>query len=71
MAGGSLGGKVIGHTGDAGLRREGARHSVADLMATVLTLLGIDIDSEYTTAFGSPTTVTDDGTPIAEVVAPG
>jgi hypothetical protein len=68
LAGGKLGGQVIGATNESGLQRIGPRHSVADLMATLLTLLGADVDQEYTTNFGSPTTVTDSGTPIGEIM---
>lgn len=68
LAGGKLGGQVIGATNESGLQRIGSRHSVADLMATLLKLLGADVDQEYTTDFGSPTTVTDSGTPIEEIV---
>lgn len=67
LAGGDLGGRIIGQTNSTGSKREGDVHSVGDLMATVLTLLGLDIDAEYTTSFGSPTTVTDDGAPISAV----
>lgn len=65
LAGGNLGGRVIGATNEKGTQRVGDQHSPADLTATILTLLGLDIDQEYTTDFGSPTTVTDGGTPIA------
>ena len=68
LAGGKLGGLVVGATNESGSQRIGPRHSVADLMATLLTLLGADVDQEYTTDFGSPTTVTDSGTPIEEIV---
>ena len=67
LAGGNLGGRVIGGTNDAG-RREGETHSVADLMATIMTLMGVDIDKDYTTDFGSPTTITDDGVPIESIL---
>lgn len=68
LAGGNLGHRVIGRTSDDGTRREGDRHSVADLMATLLTLMGLDTDASYTTSFGSPTSATDDGTPIEEIM---
>ncbi len=68
LAGGNLGGNVIGSTNDSASQRSGPKHSVADLMATLLALLGCDIQKEYTTSFGSPTTVTDEGTPIAEIL---
>ncbi|MEM1068314.1 MAG: DUF1501 domain-containing protein [Planctomycetota bacterium] len=65
LAGGSLGGSIVGQTNAEGSRREGKTHSVADLFATILQLMGLDTKQEYTTQFGSPTTVTDEGTPIA------
>ncbi len=68
LAGGDLGGTVIGETNSSGTARVGTEHSVADLMATMLTLLGLDIAAEYTTDFGSPTTVTDNGEPIKDLV---
>lgn len=68
LAGGNLGGRVIGQTSDDGSRREGEKHSVGDLMATLLTLMGLDVTATYTTDFGSPTTVTDEGTPIERIV---
>ncbi|MFK8112311.1 MAG: DUF1501 domain-containing protein [Rubripirellula sp.] len=68
LAGGDLGGRVLGRTSDDGSKREGEIHSVGDLMATVLSLLGFDTNLELTTEFGSPTTVTDQGTPIAGIV---
>lgn len=69
LAGGNLGGRTIGATSADGAERIGQRHEVADLMATVLTLLGLDLDAEYTTDFGSPTTKVDGGIPIAEIVS--
>lgn len=68
LAGGNLGGRVIGQTSEDGSRRVGTTHSVADLMATLMTLMGLDVDASYTTDFGSPTTATDDGTPIEQIV---
>lgn len=68
LAGGNLGGHVIGEVNDSASERVGVRHNVADLMATLLAMLGLNLDHEYTTDFGSPTTVTDDGTPIAGVM---
>ena len=64
LAGGDLGGQVIGETSEDGSKRVGSQHSVADLIATLLTLLGLDTEQSYTTDFGSPTTVTDAGKPI-------
>ena len=67
LAGGNLGGRVVGQTSEDGRMRVGETHSVADLFATVLSLMGLDIDAGFTTAFGSPTTITDGGTPIASL----
>lgn len=69
FAGGNLGGRVMGQTSDDGSRRVGPTHSVADLMATLLTLMGLDAGARFTTEFGSPTKATDDGTPIEQIVA--
>ncbi len=68
LAGGNLGGRVIGATNDDGSARIGEKHSVSDLMATLLELLGLDHQVEYTTDFGSPTTATDNGKPIKEII---
>ena len=68
LGGGDLGGRVIGHTNDEGTRRQGDLHTVGDLMATILTLMDVNIHQEFTTEFGSPTTVTDDGTVIRSIV---
>ncbi|MDF1841021.1 MAG: DUF1501 domain-containing protein [Rubripirellula sp.] len=64
LAGRDLGGKVIGQTSEDGRKRVGETHTVADLFATILSLMGLDIDAGFTTAFGSPTTITDGGSPI-------
>lgn len=69
LAGGNLGGKVIGQTNDTGTQRVGETHSVSDLFATVLSLMGLDIDAEFTTEFGSPTTVTDNGDVIDSLLS--
>lgn len=54
-------GQVIGSTGKHGTVPEEPEHTVADLMYTLMEWLGVDPEQEYTTAFGSPTTVTDEG----------
>ena len=64
LAGRDLGGKVIGQTSEDGRKRVGETHTVADLFATILSLMGLDIDAGFTTAFGSPTTITDGGSLI-------
>ncbi len=58
------GGRVVGQTDTAGREILGDTHSVADLFATVLSAMGIDPSGQFETAFGSPTSVTDGGTPI-------
>lgn len=68
LAGHSVGGKVIGSTGDDGRNQIDAPNTVADLMYTLMHLLGVDADREYTTQFGSPTSATDDGKLIDGVV---
>ncbi|TWT98467.1 DUF1501 domain-containing protein [Stieleria varia] len=68
LAGGNLGGHVVGATDNQAGSRVGPKHTVADLMATLLFLMGLDTQTEYTTSFGSPTSMTDGGTPIDEIV---
>lgn len=68
MAGHSFGGRVIGSTGKDGREHRDESNSVADLMHTLLSLLGIDPEQELTTEFGSPTTATDEGSLIAGVL---
>ncbi|NND97182.1 MAG: DUF1501 domain-containing protein [Pirellulaceae bacterium] len=69
LAGGKLGGKVVGATSPNGTRRLGSQHTIADLVATIATLLGLDVDQVYETDFGSPTTLTDGGQPIDQIVS--
>lgn len=69
MCGGDLGGRLVGQTSGDGARRIGVKHNVADLMATVMTLMGLDHQAPLTTDFGSPTTATDEGTVIEAVIA--
>lgn len=69
LAGGTLGGRVIGSTGRDGQQNAGETHRVADLMHTLMTLLGVDAESEFTTAFGSPTSATDGGEMIEGIAS--
>lgn len=69
LAGHSFGGRVVGSTGKEGRDHRDATRSVADLMFTLMTLLGVDATAELTTDFDSPTTATDDGKLIEDVVA--
>lgn len=64
LAGHSIGGRVIGSTGKDGQGHSSGSSSVADLMYTLMTLLGVDPDRELTTSFGSPTSATDEGSMI-------
>jgi uncharacterized protein (DUF1501 family) len=68
MAGHSIGGRVIGSTGDDGRQHENSS-SVADLMYTLMTLLGVNPAQEFTTEFGSPTTATEDGKLIPGILS--
>ncbi len=69
LSGGNLGGRVVGATSADGGKRIGQTHTVGDLMATLLTLMGLDVDARYTTDFGGPTTATDEGTAITDLVS--
>jgi uncharacterized protein (DUF1501 family) len=66
--GGARGGVVWGATSDTGEAVVDKPTSVADLMATAATLLGIDPDKEFTTPLGRPIAVTDSGRPIPELI---
>ena len=63
------GGAVVGSTSHDGREVRDAPCGVADVMATILSALGIEPDREYTTAFGSPTRATDNGTVIDDLLA--
>ncbi|MEM6690640.1 MAG: DUF1501 domain-containing protein [Planctomycetota bacterium] len=69
LAGHSFGGRVVGSTGKDGRDHREDPRSVSDLMFTLMSLLGIDATAELTTEFDSPTTATDGGRPIDEVLA--
>ena len=45
----------------------GDAYQVADLFATLVSVLGIDPAEEFETAFGSPASATDNGKPISEL----
>lgn len=68
LAGRGIGGRVIGSTGNDGQDQSEDPNTVSDLMYTLLRLLGVDADRQYTTAFGSPTTATDGGSMINHVL---
>ena len=63
--GGMSQGQVIGSTNRLGTEVDGDSVSVADLFATLMTALGIDPNQTFQTSFGSPTSATDGGVPIA------
>ena len=62
------GGLAVGSTSRNGEKIEGSSYQVADLFATILTTFGIEPDKEYTTNFDSPTTATDSGKVITELM---
>ncbi|MCA9135548.1 MAG: DUF1501 domain-containing protein [Planctomycetales bacterium] len=68
LAGHSVGGKVIGSTGTDGRDHSDSPSSVADLMYTLMTMLGVDAQRDYITDFGSPTSATDDGKLIEGII---
>ena len=64
---GIQGGQVVGATNSSGTSIQGESYRVADLFATIYKSLGIDPDTEFETAFGAPTKITDDGEVITEL----
>ncbi len=69
MAGAGIrGGQVIGATNSTGTAIQGKSHSIADLFATIFARLGISPETEFTTEFGAPTTITDDGSVIEDLI---
>ncbi len=70
MAGGGVrGGTVVGATSEDGDKVVARPIAVAELMATATTLLGMDPDKEVMTPLGRPIALTDNGKPIAEILA--
>ena len=65
---GIQGGQVVGATDDHG-QPAGPARPVADLFATMLAAFGLPPDHTLTTAFDSPTTVTDGGRVIADILS--
>ncbi len=61
-------GVAVGQTSNDGRKIEGHSYHVADLFATIFNAFGVAPDKEYTTDFDSPTTATEDGKVIAELV---
>ena len=69
LGGGPLrSGVAVGQTDKTGRRIEGDSYQVADLFATLLNAFGIEADREFTTDFDSPTTATEEGKLIRELV---
>lgn len=66
--GGVSTGQVIGQTNKRGTKIEGDSVSVADLFATLFKAIGVNPEAEFTTDFGSPTTATDDGVVIDQLL---
>ena len=65
---GIRGGQVVGKTNRTGTEIQGDPHPVADLFATVFSAMGIDPAAQFTTSFESPTSATEDGKPIGELL---
>ena len=61
-------GIAVGQTSKDGRNIDGESYQVADLFATILHAFGIAPDKEYTTDFDSPTTATEDGKLITELL---
>lgn len=66
--GGIPGGQIVGATNRTGTEIDGDAYGVPDLFATVFAALGIDPAAQFTTAFDSPTSATDDGKVIQELL---
>ncbi len=66
--GGIQGGRVIGQTSADGSSIEGPSYRVADLFATLLHPFGVSPDAEFRTDFDSPTSATDDGKVIKDLL---
>ena len=69
LGGGSLaGGRIVGQTNDLGTAILGDSYAVPDLFATVMSAFGIEPDHPFTTDFDSPTTATENGRLISELL---
>jgi uncharacterized protein (DUF1501 family) len=70
LAGGGVrGGIVHGQTDAEGSKVVKDPMTVPNLFATIVTQLGIGLDTEAVSAAGRPITVTDHGTPVPELIA--
>ena len=68
LAGGGLrGGQVIGETDPEGSPKVDRPTTFADIYATILTTLGVDIDEEFVSTVGRPIRVSE-GVPIRELL---
>ena len=61
-------GLTVGETNETGSQIKGDHYRVADLFATIYSAFGILPDHEFTTSFDSPTTATDGGKLIRELL---
>ncbi len=72
LAGGGVRGGIIhGKTDTEGRNVVEKPVKVPDLFATLTTLLGIDPDKEFPTPLGRRVSITDNGTPIPELLPKG
>ena len=65
---GIKGGQVVGATDPDGIDVVDRQVGVMDLIATMCTALGINVDTEYTTPLGRPMKVVDGGAAISELI---
>ncbi len=66
---GMAGGRVIGRTSANGTEVETTPYSAQDLMASVLSALGISLDKTFTSRNGRPMKIANGGRPIDELLA--
>ena len=68
ICGGGISGQVVGATNASGQNIEGPSHSVADVIATLFTKMGVNPDHEFYTDAGALSKATDSGIPISTIV---
>ena len=66
--GGLKGGQVVGATDKDGVEIVDREVGVMDVMATMATVMGIDLDTQYHTPNGRPIRLIDGGKPISELL---
>ena len=66
--GGLRGGLAVGSTDASGLKIVDGEAKVPDLLATLMTAIGIDPAHEFRTEFGAVAPATDHGKPIRELL---